>query len=221
MQKIVVVFSGGMDSAVLLAQTVTQYTVSQVHSLTFFYGSKHMDAEIRSAKAFASSLGVEHTVVDLTAIGKYFQSSLLSHGEIIPEGTYATDNMASTVVPFRNGIFLAFAVGFAESKGFDSVFIGSHAGDHPVYPDCRPEFTEAFSKAASFGTAEGITVSAPFAKISKADIARIGADLRVDFSQTWTCYNGGEVHCGRCAACHERREALETVLGMDPTTYLS
>jgi len=214
-----VVFSGGMDSAVLLAKTVREQEFGTVLALTFFYGAKHSSREVTCAKLFAQELGVSHTQVDLGEIGRHFSSSLLKGGEPIPEGSYADTNMKSTVVPFRNGIFLAFAVGFAESYRCSTVLIGSHSGDHPVYPDCRLEFTEAFSIAASLGTYAHIQVKAPFAAFSKTDIACLGAELAVDFTNTWTCYQGGKKHCGVCASCRERKEALTKALGKDPTEY--
>ena len=150
---------------------------------------------------------------------RYFKSALLQGPEAIPDGHYADDNMRATVVPFRNGIMLAIACGIAESRGLRRVMIANHSGDHTIYPDCRPEFVDAMSSAMSAGTYEGVTVWAPYTGISKADIARRGAALGLDYSLTYSCYKGGERHCGTCGTCVERREALAGAGVADPTPY--
>lgn len=139
---------------------------------------------------------------------KYFKSALLSSPDDIPEGSYADGNMKSTVVPFRNGIMLSIACGIAESNGFCRVMIANHSGDHSVYPDCRPGFVKAMSEAMSEGTYEHVVVDAPYTSLSKTDIARRGKELGIDYNETYSCYKGGAVHCGKCATCIERMEAL-------------
>jgi 7-cyano-7-deazaguanine synthase len=148
-----------------------------------------------------------------------FKSSLLDGAEAIPEGHYADDNMKSTVVPFRNGIMLAIAIGIAESNNLDQVFIANHGGDHTIYPDCRPEFINAIDAAATAGTYNNVKVIAPYTKITKSDIARIGKRLGIDYTETWSCYKGGEVHCGKCGTCVERKEALAEAGIEDKTIY--
>ena len=155
----------------------------------------------------------------LEFMGRYFRSSLLSGADDIPEGHYEDENMKSTVVPFRNGIMLAVACGLAESRGLQHVMIANHGGDHAIYPDCRPGFVDAMSRAMSEGTYEGVTLLAPYTDMTKADIARRGAELGVDFSLTYSCYKGGERHCGRCGTCVERREAFSLAGVPDPTDY--
>ncbi len=206
-----------MDSGVLLADSVENYEL--LRAVTFDYGAKHSGREIACATALSTRYGIPQTIIPLSFFNDSLSSSLLKSGDSVPEGTYNETNMRSTVVPFRNGIMLAAAVALAENDSLDTVLIASHAGDRAVYPDCRAEFTDAFSLAASLGTYAQVKVSAPFHKMSKRDIAELGKKIDFDFTLTWTCYNGGEIHCGKCAACHERRSALTSVFGTDPTKY--
>ena len=152
-------------------------------------------------------------------MGKYFKSSLLEGAEKIPEGHYADDNMKSTVVPFRNGIMLSIACGLAESRGLLHVMMANHGGDHAIYPDCRPEFVASMSDAMRNGTYEGVDILAEFTNITKSDIARLGKRLGVDYSLTYSCYKGGEKHCGKCGTCVERKEAMAQAGIEDPTDY--
>ena len=158
-------------------------------------------------------------VIPLDFIHQYFHSSLLEGADAIPEGNYDEENMRSTVVPFRNGIMLSVAAGLAETYGLKNVMLANHAGDHTIYPDCRPEFVDAMDKAIEAGTWEGIRLLTPYTNISKADIARRGAKLGIDFSKTWSCYRGGDKHCGKCGTCRERKEALMLAGILDTTEY--
>ncbi|WDP89526.1 MAG: 7-cyano-7-deazaguanine synthase QueC [Desulfobacter sp.] len=213
----VVVLSGGMDSAVLLAHTLDRG--KRAAAVSFDYGSKHNNRELPMAAALCNTLNVPHTLIPLPFINALFSSSLLNSGEEIPEGAYDAENMKSTVVPFRNGIMLSIAAGYAESVGAAEVLLGSHAGDHFIYPDCRPEFNRAFSHAVHLGTGGQVEINFPFARMDKRDIGDLGRKLGLDFTQTWTCYKGGEIHCGVCGACDERKYALRHSQGMDPTGY--
>ena len=188
-------------------------------ALSFDYGSKHNAREIPFARLHCQRLGIEHLVIPLGFMSEYFCSSLLQGGEDIPEGHYAEANMKSTVVPFRNGIMLSVAVGMAESRGLKHVMMANHGGDHTIYPDCRPEFVEAFSEAARTGTFPGITLLSPYTHLTKGQIAARGRELGIDYSETWSCYKGGEKHCGRCGTCVERREAMAAAGIADPTDY--
>lgn len=208
--KSVLIVSGGMDSITLL------YDKRPSHALSFDYGSKHNTKELEFAREHCQALGIEHHVISLSFIGELFSSSLLKTGGDIPEGHYADESMKSTVVPFRNGIMLAIAVGYAESIGAEVVYLGSHAGDHAIYPDCRPEFNTAIQEAARLGTYIGVRIEAPYSDIDKRGIALIGKSLGVPYERTWTCYKGQARHCGRCGSCTERKEAL---LGFDETEY--
>lgn len=211
----IIVLSGGMDSVTLLHQEKERIALA----VTFDYGSNHNAREIECARRQAARLGIEHIVIPLAFMGQYFKSSLLSGADDIPEGNYDDENMRSTVVPFRNGIMLSVACGLAESRGLRHVLIANHGGDHAIYPDCRPGFVEAMGRAMEEGTYDGVSILAPFTDISKAEIARIGARLGVDYADTYSCYKGGERHCGRCGTCTERREAFRLAGIPDPTIY--
>ncbi len=210
--KAVLIYSGGLDSTTLLYE----YKESIALAVSFDYGSKHNEREIAFARLNCEKLGVEHIVIPLEFMQKYFRSSLLKGGEDIPEGSYDDSNMQSTVVPFRNGIMLAIAAGLAESRGLDAIMMANHGGDHAIYPDCRPEFVDAFGKAVEAGTYNGVKLLSPYCDITKRDIALRGKALGIDYSLTYSCYKGGEKHCGKCGTCTERKEALE---GFDPTEY--
>ncbi|MDO4309990.1 MAG: 7-cyano-7-deazaguanine synthase QueC [Prevotella sp.] len=215
MKDSVLIVSGGMDSITMLYEYSDRIAIG----LSFDYGSNHNAREIPFARLHCERLGIRHVVIGLDFMHRYFKSSLLEGADAIPEGHYAGDNMKSTVVPFRNGIMLAIAAGIAESNGLRHVMMANHGGDHAIYPDCRPEFVSAFGAAVRAGTYEGITVEAPYTDITKADIARRGHALGIDYSETWSCYKGGERHCGRCGTCVERREALAGAGIEDTTEY--
>jgi 7-cyano-7-deazaguanine synthase len=159
--------------------------------------------------------------VPLAFIGEQFESDLLQKGGEIPKGHYEEETMKKTVVPFRNGIMLSIAGGFAESKGAHGLVIAAHSGDHAIYPDCREDFLRAMADAIRLGTYARVEVMRPFVTMTKTEIARRGRDLGVDFSQTWSCYVGGDVQCGECGTCVERREAFLLAGISDPTPYLA
>lgn len=211
----VLILSGGMDSVTMLYDYQERIAVA----ISFDYGSNHNAKEIPFAQLHCRRLGIEHLVIPLEFIHRYFDSSLLQGAEAIPEGHYAADNMKSTVVPFRNAIMLSVAVGLAESRHLNYVMMANHGGDHTIYPDCRPEFVKAFSDASVAGTYEKVEVWAPYTMLTKVDIAKRGKALGIDYSETWSCYKGGDVHCGRCGTCMERKEALEQAGIADHTAY--
>jgi len=216
--KTVVLVSGGMDSVAALYATAKEHEI--VAALSFDYGSKHNHREIPFARQHAAQLGIRHEVISLAFMGDHFQSDLLKSGGDIPDGHYEEANMKATVVPFRNGIMLSIAAGFAESCGAEGMIIAAHSGDHAIYPDCREEFMQAMGDAIRLGTYAGIQVLRPFIAMRKEDIAAQGHELGVDFSRTWSCYKGGEIHCGTCGTCVERREAFLLAGLTDPTLYL-
>lgn len=213
MKDSVIVVSGGIDSITLLYDKKEEIALA----VTFDYGSKHNAREIAWAKVHCGRLGIRHIVIKLDFMQKYFTSSLLEGGDEIPEGHYADENMKSTVVPFRNGIMLSVAAGIAESNGLKKILIANHGGDHTIYPDCRPEFIGAMDRAIANGTYEDVRIDAPYTNITKADIAKIGKRLGIDYSETWSCYKGGERHCGKCGTCIERKEAM-ALAGIDDRT---
>lgn len=204
MKDSIIVLSGGMDSVTLLHDRKDEIALA----VTFDYGSNHNRREADCAARQCAMLGIEHLVIPLEFMARYFKSSLLEGADTIPEGNYDDENMKSTVVPFRNGIMLSIACGLAESRGLRHVMIANHGGDHAIYPDCRPGFISAMGQAMKEGTYEGVDIIAPYTDITKNDIARIGARLGVDYSLTYSCYRGGERHCGTCGTCRERKEAL-------------
>ena len=211
----VIIYSGGLDSTTLLYEEQQRIALA----VTFDYGSNHAAREIACARHHCSLLGIEHLVIELGFMGRYFASSLLSGADAIPSGNYDEENMKSTVVPFRNGIMLSIACGLAESRGLHHVMMANHGGDHAIYPDCRAEFVSAFDEAARAGTYIGVSLLAPYTHLTKADIARRGQQLGIDYAETWSCYKGGDRHCGRCGTCVERREALAEAGVDDHTEY--
>lgn len=213
----VVILSGGMDSTVMLAHELD--SGRRVTALSFHYGSKHNDKELPLAALSCKRYGVNHKVISLPFIDQLFSSSLLQSGSEIPDGTYGVENMQSTVVPFRNGILISIAAGYAESIGASRVLLGSHSGDHHIYPDCRPAYNEAMNTAVQYGTDNSVQLVFPFASKDKRDIGDLGKELGIDFTTTWTCYKGEEMHCGICSACNERKYALRYDEGLDPTLY--
>ena len=210
-----VIVSGGMDSITLLHDRKEEIALA----VTFDYGSNHNKQEQKYAKAHCEVLDIPHIVIPLGFIHDYFKSSLLEGADAIPEGHYAAENMKSTVVPFRNGIMLSIACGLAESYGLTKVMIANHFGDHSIYPDCRATFIDAMNQAMAYGTYEHINIFAPYTSYSKTDIAKVGKVLGIDYSKTYSCYKGGEKHCGKCGTCVERKEALRDAGIDDPTEY--
>jgi 7-cyano-7-deazaguanine synthase len=208
-----------MDSVTAL------YDASQAHevvcAVSFDYGSKHNRREIPFAEYHAARLGLAHRSISLAFVGDSFSSDLLKSGGEIPKGHYEATSMKKTVVPFRNGIMLSIAAGLAESLGAAGLVIAAHSGDHAIYPDCREEFMKAMDAGMRLGTYAEIQLLRPFVALTKAEIARRGATLGVDYAQTWSCYVGGEIHCGECGTCVERREAFLLAEVSDPTIYAS
>ncbi len=216
-QPAVVLLSGGMDSVTALYHVAAERPVAA--ALSFDYGAKHNARELPEAAWHAKNLGIRHVVLPLQFMGEHFASALLKGGAPIPKGHYEEDSMRQTVVPFRNGIMLAIAAGFAESCNAGALVIAAHAGDHAVYPDCREPFMAAMADAIREGTYEKLEVLRPFITFDKAAIAARGAALKVPFEHTWSCYVGGPIHCGECGTCVERREAFLNARLPDPTLY--
>lgn len=215
MKDSIIIVSGGLDSITLLYDKAETIALA----ISFDYGQNHSKKELPYAEYHCQKLGIPHITIPLTFMHQYFKSSLLEGAEAIPEGHYEEENMKSTVVPFRNGIMLAIATGIAESHKLKRVYIANHGGDHTIYPDCRPEFIDAMDKATSAGTFVDVRVEAPYTNISKADIVRRGDALGIDYTKTWSCYKGSEIHCGKCGTCVERKEAFADAGVEDPTEY--
>lgn len=212
----ILLLSGGLDSTTLL----WEYAPEVALAVSFDYGSKHNSEELRCAKWQCEHLGIEHLVVPLDFFNQYFRSDLLISGGDIKLGSYNQENMSSTVVPFRNGIMLSIVAGLAESRGLNRLFIANHGGDHFIYPDCRSSFVEAMSDAIYQGTTNRVVLYAPYTEFTKGEIVVRGKKLGVDYAHTYSCYAGGEFHCGQCGTCLERKEAFAYAREPDPTHYI-
>lgn len=204
--KTVLIYSGGLDSTTLLYKLL--HEGDTVRALSFDYGQRHKK-ELRAAARICKRLKVPHQIVDIRAAQNLMQNSALTSPKIaVPEGHYQDKTMRATVVPNRNMIFLSLAIAQAVSLKFDRVAIAVHAGDHAIYPDCRPAFIKAMQGAARAANYQKIAIYAPFLHITKRQIAKIGHKMGVPFELTWTCYKGLNKPCGKCGACVERSEAL-------------
>ncbi len=215
MKDSIMVLSGGLDSTTMLYEYADRIALA----ISFDYGSNHNSKEIEFARMHCQRLAIEHITIPLQFIKQYFKSSLLSGANDIPEGEYDDQNMHSTVVPFRNGIMIAIAAGMAENNGLQNVMLANHAGDHAIYPDCRPTFVSAMDGAIKEGTYNGVRLLTPYTNLTKAQIVEHGMKLGIDYSLTWSCYKGGAAHCGKCGTCRERHEAFVIAGYDDPTIY--
>ncbi len=216
--KTLVICSGGLDSVTLAYKVAAERTLQGL--VSFDYGQRHKK-ELAFAKIAADKLGVPHHLIDISEVGRMLGGSALTDRIDVPDGHYAEENMKITVVPNRNAIMLAIAYGVASAQGAQNVAAAVHGGDHFIYPDCRPGFIHAFETMQNLAL-EGfsqISLYTPFLEKTKAQIVSEGARLGVDFSNTWSCYKGGDIHCGRCGTCVERREAFDIAGVVDPTVY--
>ncbi|NLX13018.1 MAG: 7-cyano-7-deazaguanine synthase QueC [Phycisphaerales bacterium] len=212
----VLIYSGGLDSTVLLYYL--RDAGHELRCLGIDYGQRHR-RELGSAAEISRRLGVEYRMADLAGLRPLLAVGALTGADAVPEGHYNDESMKLTIVPNRNMIMLSVAIGWAISLRFDAVAYAAHAGDHPIYPDCRPEFVESVEKAAALCDWHPVRILRPFIEKSKTDLVRLGAKLGVPFALTWSCYKGGERHCGRCGTCTERREAFQLAGVPDPTEY--
>ncbi len=215
-QKVVVIYSGGMDSFTVLHKAIADG--HQVYALSFNYGQRHV-RELECARAVCAELGINHKVVDISAINQIISGSSLTSDIEVPEGHYAADNMKSTVVPNRNMILLSLAVGYAVSLEAQAVYYGAHSGDHFIYPDCRPEFVQKMHDVCQIANYEPIAIVSPYLTQTKIEILRDGLQMGLDYSKTWTCYNGRAKACGKCGSCQERLEAFTLNQAKDPLEY--
>lgn len=218
----IAIVSGGLDSVTLAYLLHSQGW--RLRLVSFKYGQRHLK-ELEFARICADNLGATLDVVDISSLTPLLGGSALTDDIAVPHGHYAAPNMAVTIVPNRNAIFLSVAYAAAVSSNAEIVATGVHAGDHFIYPDCRPEFINAFDSMQKLAV-EGcghpeLRLNAPFVGKTKGDIVKIGAGLNVPFGQTWSCYEGGDIHCGLCGTCVERKEAFEMAQVPDPTVYRS
>jgi 7-cyano-7-deazaguanine synthase len=214
--KVVVIYSGGMDSFTVLHKAVQ--AGHDVYALSFNYGQRHVK-ELQCAAQVCQELGIKHKIVDISAINQLLAGSSLTDDIDIPEGHYAADNMKSTVVPNRNMILLSLAVGYAVSLGASQVYYGAHSGDHFIYPDCRPEFVQKMHDVCQIANYEPVDIISPYLAKTKIEILADGLAMGLDYSKTWTCYNGREKACGKCGSCQERLEAFTLNNVTDPLPY--
>jgi 7-cyano-7-deazaguanine synthase len=218
----IAVVSGGLDSVTMAYQLVNQR--EEINIVAFDYGQRHR-RELECAKRCAADLGAEYNEIDLRGVGNLLTGSALTDDIEVPHGHYAAPNMAVTIVPNRNAIFLTVAFGIAVARNATAVATAVHGGDHFIYPDCREEFLQSFDameRLACAGTGHpDLHLETPFVHCNKGEIVRVGAKLNVPFDQTWSCYEGDDLHCGKCGTCVERREAFEMAGVNDPTVYRS
>lgn len=217
-KKCVVLLSGGIDSTVLLYSLVHEY---ECYPLTINYGQRHSKEVIAArnvCEARDHNLLLRLRYLDISVLRTLLPSALTGVGNV-PEGHYAEESMRRTVVPGRNLIFLAIAVGYAEGLEACAIAYAAHAEDHYIYPDCRPEFVLAASQAIHRSTNYQVSLLTPLINASKADIIKLGQKFTVPYGMTWSCYKGDELHCGKCSTCIERREAFQKAGVIDPTKY--
>lgn len=216
--KTIVVCSGGLDSVSLAHRIAAEHELLAL--ISFDYGQRHRK-ELDHAAECAARLGVPHEIIDISAVGRHLSGSALTDTIDVPDGHYAEDTMKVTVVPNRNAIMLAIAFGVAAARNADAVAVAVHGGDHFIYPDCRPGFIDAFQvmQDAALDGYAAVRLYAPYVNASKSDIVADGARHGTPFERTWSCYKGGERHCGRCGTCVERREAFHLAGVNDPTDY--
>lgn len=216
--KVIAVLSGGMDSVVMLHLIRQENPKASIHAISFDYGQRH-GKELEYAAYWGQKLAKEHIIVTLDFMRTLAGNSVLTGAGAIPEGHYEDASMKQTVVPARNMVMLAIATAWAENIKADKVYFGAHAGDHAIYPDCRPEFVNALCHASEAGTYQHVSICAPFIDMTKTQIAAYGQHFGVDFTKTWSCYKGGKKHCGKCGTCVERKEAFKLSEVKDPTDY--
>lgn len=221
--KAIAIVSGGMDSITLAYRL--RADGYDLHMLTFNYGQRHVK-EIDSAHYFANLLGAKIDTIDISNIKPLLKGSALTDEEIaVPHGHYAEESMKQTVVPNRNAIMISMAWGVAVAESADLVALAVHSGDHHIYPDCRPAFIDSMNAALRISMeghrTEGLHIYAPYLTVDKAAIASDGKKLAVPYEKTWTCYEGGDIHCGQCGACVERQEAFHLAGVTDKTAYHS
>ncbi len=216
--KTIVICSGGLDSVSLAQKVASEHKLEGL--LSFDYGQRH-SKELDFAAACALRLGAPHKIVDIQSVGVALGGSALTDDIEVPDGHYEEASMKATVVPNRNAIMFAIAFGMAAAERADAVAAAVHGGDHFIYPDCRPGFVDAFQAMQNHaldGYAD-VSLYTPYVHVSKAEIVKDGARYNTPFADTWSCYKGGDLHCGRCGTCVERREAFHLAGISDPTAY--
>ena len=206
-----------MDSFTLLHHAINQNL--EVECITFDYGQRHIK-EMEAAATICKENGIRQLEIQIANVDSIFADSALTSNDVeVPHGSYHAESMQTTIVPNRNMLFISHAIAYAISQEIDQVWYGAHAGDHFIYPDCRPEFLDAMNQVAQTCHTFPISVKAPFLNFTKAEIVKLGLSLRIDYSKTWTCYEGQEIACGKCGSCNERLEAFSINNATDPLDY--
>lgn len=219
-EKAIAIVSGGLDSVTMAYDLAEEgYDLEFV---CFDYGQRHR-RETELSRWHAKQIGAPFHLIDITSIGAHLKGSALTDDIDVPAGNYDEPSMRITVVPNRNAIFLAIAYGIAVAQNATMVATAVHAGDHFIYPDCRPAFIESFdamqrTAVEGFGHPD-LRLNAPYLRLTKAEIVALGSILNVPFNETWSCYVGGVNHCGVCGTCRERQEAFRLAGVFDPTVY--
>lgn len=214
--KTVLVYSGGLDSTILLHKLINDG--HQVKCLSFNYGQKHIK-ELECAKFFTTKLKIEHKIIDLSSLKQIYTKNSLVSENLVPEGHYACESMKKTVVPNRNMIMMSIAVAWAINEEYENVAYAAHKGDHAIYPDCRQIFVDKFADCVKFADWHSVNIISSFVDLDKTEIVKLGNSLDVEMQKTWSCYNGREKHCGKCGTCFERIEAFESAKITDKTEY--
>lgn len=222
MKKAVLILSGGLDSSTL-GYWLKANGYNELVCITYNYGQRQV-LELAAAKKIAATLNAQHHIIDLTFMQKFLTtSSLTNHDIAVPHGEYNKENMQVTVVPNRNTMLLSFAWTIACNEQADILAYGAHGGDHYIYPDTRPDYFNALNLALRLGTEDSRKINlhlvAPFIHLKKAEIIKIGHELNVPFADTWTCYEGGNTHCGLCGSCQNRKQGFIQAGIADPTSY--
>ena len=216
--KVVVIYSGGMDSFTLVNDMMRTHKKEDIHALSFHYGQRHVK-ELACASQVCARLGITHKIVPVPSL--LFEGSALTSDIPVPEGHYEDENMKQTYVPNRNMVMLSIAIAYAVSIGSKDVVYGAHSGDHAIYPDCRPDFLQAMNFASQKANYEPVRINAPYMYLNKADIVTIGLRLLgLNYADSWTCYNGLDKACGKCGSCQERLEAFAINNETDPLEYV-
>jgi 7-cyano-7-deazaguanine synthase len=214
--KVVVIYSGGMDSFTVLNKARKEGF--EVYAISFNYGQRH-DKELDYASRACDKLGIEHKVIDISSVNQILGGSALTDDIDVPEGHYEEESMKTTVVPNRNMMMLSMAVAYAVAIEAEAVYFGAHSGDHAIYPDCRTRFVEAMNAVCKIANYQSVEVRAPYLDSSKIEILNDGLAMGLDYGLSWTCYNGREKACGKCGACQERLEAFDRNNAIDPIEY--
>lgn len=231
MRKDAIILSGGMDSATLFFELVfdnSEQKSDEIHCITFDYGQRHRKEILAAKHLFSHALKIKRddlkiyrNVFPIEILGMIANNSSQTNKKIdVPEGHYEEENMKKTVVPNRNMVMLSIAASYCFARDIKHLYYGAHAGDHAIYPDCRPQFVDAMQDVLNLADWNQLKLHVPYMHIDKGTIAKLGKEIGVPYELTWTCYKGLDMACGKCGACQERLEAFKTAEMEDPIDYM-